>query len=101
MAAAAPTENLNRLLFQAITNTDAFRVGAVTVSSNPIPLVVDSWGFELQIVRRSSYTELGNVSDRLLGKTNAALIWSVGPNGINEHGAGDDVFLENGKGWKD
>ena len=56
-------------------------------------LLLDGWRQPLQIVLRSDLGLLPDVSPALLAKPNDVVIWSSGPNGVNEFGKGDDVFL--------
>lgn len=52
-------------------------------------LILDGWGDPLNFAVNSNYSA-GRIL-WLLRKTNSVAIWSSGPNGINDYGAGDDV----------
>lgn len=57
-----------------------------------IPPLKDAWGNPLNLMWRSNALK-SNVSDGLTKKNLPVLIWSSGPNGSNEYGRGDDVYL--------
>jgi len=54
--------------------------------------VTDSWGKSLNFVWRDDAIR-SNICDALLLKSLPVLIWSSGPNGSNEFGKGDDIFV--------
>ena len=56
-------------------------------------LLLDGWRQPLQMMLRSNLVLLPEVAPALLAKPSDVVIWSSGPNGVNEFGKGDDVFL--------
>jgi hypothetical protein len=84
--------DINHIFAALITNTSAFRGGYIRLSRNEKTEILDAWGRPLQMTLRTNLTGASNPSQSLLAKTNAILIWSLGPNGINEYGAGDDIY---------
>jgi hypothetical protein len=75
-----------------VKRTKAFSEGYIRISDGNQPVVLDAWKRPLQIMTKSNLLTLPNVSSTLLSKTNQMLIWSIGANGSNEFGNGDDVF---------
>ena len=73
--------------------SEGFKQGRIQLSEGAKPVVLDAWKQPLNIMARSNLLALPNVSRALLAKTNAVIIWSNGPDRINDHGNGDDVFL--------
>lgn len=78
---------------EAVKQSDGFRQGYVKVSEGANPVVLDAWETPLQFMARSNLMTLRNVSRAFLANTKEVIIWSNGPNGINEFGNGDDVLL--------
>jgi len=58
------------------------------------PLVLDAWGHPVNIVARTNLPEGDLLANSLRAKTNSIIIWSSGPNGVNEYGHGDDIVAE-------
>jgi len=77
-----------------IKQTRAFGEGYVKVSAGAEAYILDGWGKPLQIMCKTNLQNRAMISASLLSKTNRILIWSSGPNGSNEFGTGDDVFLQ-------
>jgi hypothetical protein len=64
------------------------------VSSNSLICINDAWGAPLQMIFKSDLNLKTNDFPRFRNNTNPVFIWSMGPNGINEYGKGDDVVME-------
>jgi hypothetical protein len=76
-----------------VKQSETFAEGYIKMSEDERPTILDAWKRPLQMMVRSNLLTLPNISPTLLSKTNAVIIWSSGPNGRNEFGNGDDVFL--------
>jgi hypothetical protein len=88
------TDYLKAAFGSVVKQSKAFREGYLRTTEGVQPNVLDAWKQPLQMMARSNLLTVPNVSPALLLKTNEVIIWSSGPNGSNEFGNGDDVFLQ-------
>src|SRR6185437_13012813 len=81
--------DLNQVLYALVTEPDYFishSMFRTNLISDPL---VDSWGHPLEVIWRDDAAST-NISGRLMQSSASLLIiWSTGPNGINEYGNGD------------
>jgi hypothetical protein len=77
--------NLNARLARVLTE-----VGGISFKTDSRGLLCDAWGRPLNVVYRNEISTT-NLGGSLVATTNSLFIWSCGPNGLNENGAGDDI----------
>lgn len=77
----------------ALSGSPAVRDRYIKMGHDPSAVVLDGWGQPLHMMARTNLVKISHASEALLLKTNRVVIWSAGPNGINEFGNGDDIFL--------
>lgn len=70
-------------------NSGEFYIEPLTVGGTN--QLVDSWGNRYIAVWRVDYSR-PDVPGDLISDDREIVIWSAGPNGVNEHGNGDDVY---------
>jgi len=79
---------------EAIISSKVYQQGYIKIAISNGPIVLDAWSNQLQVITAEHLKRMTGVSPALLGKTNKIIIWSIGPNGSNEWGNGDDVFIK-------
>ena|ERR1700744_1535893 len=89
--------HLSHAFGEALKDSKDYQSNYIKIAANNGPLVLDGWGNPLQIMTKDHLKNIPNVSKTLMGKTNNILVWSSGPNGLNEWGNGDDIFITNGE----
>jgi hypothetical protein len=93
MKAGTLPNDVTQSYARLIKQSKGFKQGYIKVSEGDKAAVLDAWGQSLWMMSKSNLLRIPNVSPTLSTKTNSVIIWSSGPNGNNEFGTGDDVFL--------
>jgi hypothetical protein len=81
--------NLNEQITADLRSKSYF--AGIPISSNGLE-VLDDWQNPFVIMWKADFAE-GKLASGLAREDGTILIWSVGPNGSNEFGFGDDVFI--------
>jgi hypothetical protein len=89
----AGINGLNCLYANELLKSQFITNGYINISNIGGPVVMDAWNNPLIMCYKTNINNEYKLSDDIKKKTNIILIWSVGPNGSNEYGRGDDVFV--------
>jgi hypothetical protein len=89
-------QDMRSLLEQVPGNNLNQKVAALMRQHPPLAWaqnnITDQWGHPFVIIWREE-AQLEQLAPQLRERKDSLLIWSIGPNGINENGYGDDLVL--------
>jgi hypothetical protein len=101
LTSASLTVSLNTELAIALQPLAYSNWVSLNVENKGSP-ILDSWGSPLLIARRDDLRAGSNrFNARLLSASNDIVVWSSGPNSLNEMGMGDDICYDDSAAQKD